>query len=95
MPDGFRSLKDIINISPEFESINRSIKEADVVAEFYKIFPELESIVIPVRVEKKVLRMKVENAAWRSEIKFKERSFVDKINLYFNDNRVNQIRFIS
>jgi hypothetical protein len=94
MPEGFRSLKNIIDASPELDSIKRAIKESDVIAEFFEIFPELEKVVTPVKVDKKVLMIKVENAAWRSEIKFNERSFIDKINLHFKDHRVNQIRFV-
>jgi hypothetical protein len=94
MPEDFRSLKSIVDTSPELESIKRAIKESDVIAEFYEIFPELEKVVTPVKVEKKVLKIKVENAVWRSEIKFNEKSFIDKINLHFKDNRVNQIRFV-
>ena len=94
MYDGFRSLKSIVDASPELESIKKAIKESDVIVQFFQIFPELEKVVIPVKVEKKVLKMKVENAAWRSEIKFNEKSFVDKINLHFKDHRVNQIRFV-
>ncbi|QQS36013.1 MAG: DUF721 domain-containing protein [Ignavibacteriales bacterium] len=94
MPDGFRSLREIINSSPELDKIKTVIAESDVIVEFGKIFPELEKIVIPVKVEKKVLKLKVENSTWRSEIKFNEHSFVDKINSYFRENRINQIRFI-
>lgn len=94
MYDGFRSLKNIVDASPELESIKKAIKESDVISQFFQIFPELEKVVVPVKVEKKILKMKVENAAWRSEIKFNEKSFVDKINLHFKDHRVNQIRFV-
>ncbi len=94
MLNGFHSLREIINTSPEFENLKRVIAESDVIEEFYKIFPELEKVVVPVKVEKKVLKLKVENSTWRSEIKFNERSLIEKINTHFKEQRVNQLRFI-
>lgn len=94
MLNGFQSLREIISTSPEFENLKRVIAESDVIEEFYKIFPELEKIVVPVKVEKKVLKLKVENSTWRSEIKFNERSLIEKINNHFKEQRVNQLRFI-
>ena len=65
-----------------------------MVIEFAQIFPELAKIVIPVRFERKTLFLKIENAAMRSELKYKERIIIDKINKYFNDdNLVKTVRF--
>ncbi len=95
MPDGFKSLADIINKEPEFSGLRKMIDESDVVAEFNKVFPDLEKIAKAVKVDRKTLFLKVENAAWRSELKFKEETIVNNINKYFKDNRINKIRFIS
>ena len=70
------------------------IKESDVVSEFNKIFPDLEKVAAAVKVEKKILSLKVENPTWRSELKFREKLIVDKINNYFKENRINKIRFV-
>jgi hypothetical protein len=95
MPKGFRSLFEILNSDPSLEKVRQAIKESDVALEFCKIFPELEKVVVAVKVEKKALLLRVENAAWRNELKFKEKLIVDKINNYFNESRINRIRFIS
>ncbi len=95
MPEGFKSLADIINKEPEFSGLRKMIDESDVVAEFNNVFPDLEKIAKAVKVDRKTLFLKVENAAWRSELKFKEETIVNNINKYFKDNRINKIRFIS
>ena len=43
---------------------------------------------------RKTLFLKVENPAWRNELKFKETEIVEKINKFYNEERINQIRFI-
>jgi len=47
-----------------------------------------------VKVEKKTLFLRVENSAWRSEIKFKEKIIIDKVNEYFKDDRIKAVRFV-
>ena len=93
MPEGFRSLAEIFDRDPGLKSIKKIINESDVVREFNKIFPDLEKIVVPIKVEKKILFLKVENPTWRSELKFKENLIVDKINKYFNELRIAKISF--
>ncbi len=95
MPDGFLSLSDIFNKEPAFEGLRKLIKQSDVVADFFKIFPDLEKIVIPVKVDKKILFLRVENASWRSELKFRESIIIDKVNKYFKEECISKIRFIS
>jgi len=36
------------------------------------------------------LKIKVENAVWRSELKFKEHEIVKKINGYYNEERIKE-----
>lgn len=95
MPDGFISLADAFNQEPVFEGLRKKLKESDVVVDFYKIFPDLEKIVKPVKVDKNVLFLSVSNAAWRSELKFKEKVIVDKVNEFYKEERVKSIRFSS
>lgn len=95
MSDGFYSLKDIFRIEPELQNIRKKLSEADVVVEFFNVFPEFTKVVIPVKLEKKTLFLKVENSAWRSELKFKEKSVIEKINKYFNEERVKYLKFSS
>ena len=93
MPDGFRSLAEVFNKDPGLRRIKKIINESDVVREFNKIFPDFEKVVVPLKVEKKILFLKVENPAWRSELKFKENQIVEKINKYFKESRIAKISF--
>ena len=93
MPDGFLSLADIFSKEPMLDGLRRKIKEADVVADFYKIFPDLEKISKPVKVEKKVLHLRVENAAWRSELKYIEKTIIEKVNQYYKEERIRYLKF--
>lgn len=94
MPDGFKSLKEIFKNDPALKKIRNVVKSSDVVNDFYKIFPDLEKIAKPERADGKTLIIKVENPAWRNELKFKETGLVEKINKHFNEKRITQIRFI-
>lgn len=93
MPDGFKSLKEIFDTNPGLKKIKNIIVENDVVNDFYKIFPDLKKIVKPVKAEKGVITLKVENAAWRSELKFKENEIIEKINSFYKEKRVIKIKF--
>jgi hypothetical protein len=93
MPDGFKSLKDVFITDPDLGSIRKIIKSSDVVLDFYKIFPDIEKVVVPLSVDKMFLKLRVENSVLRSELKFKEKEIVDKINMYYNEERVKGIKF--
>ena len=71
----------------------RMIKQSDVVIGFYIIFPELKKVVRPLKVEKKILFITVENSILRSELKFQESLIVSKVNKYFKEERIKGIRF--
>ena len=94
MPEGFKSIEDILNTEPGLEKVRRIIKQSDVVLEFYEIFPDLKKLVKAVKVDKKILFLKVENSVLRSELKFKEVLMVMNINKYFNEERRKGIRFV-
>ena len=94
MPNSFKSLSDAFNTEPAFEGLRKIIKESDVVSEFSKIFPDLEKVAAAVKVEKRVLSLKVENPTWRSELKFREQLIVDKVNEHFKEIRIIRIRFV-
>jgi len=95
MPDGFKSLKDVFRSEPQLSNVRRIVKSAEVVLDFYRIFPELEKVVKPENVDKMFLKIKVENSVWRSELKFKEFEIVRKINNYYNEERIKGIKFSS
>ena len=94
MHNSFKSLKDVFKKERALSGIREIVNSSDVVVKFYEIFPNLEKIAIPQQCEKKVLRLKVENASWRSELKFMETEMIEKINSFFKEIRINQIRFI-
>lgn len=93
MPDNFKSIADIFKEDPGLASVRKIIRQSDVVLEFFNIFPEIKKVVTPLKVEKKILILKVENSILRSELKFKETLMVEKINKYFNEEIIKGIRF--
>ncbi len=94
MHSGFRSLKDVFKKERSLAGLRELVDSSDVVVKFYEIFPNLEKVATPLSCEKKILKLKVENPAWRNELKFMETELIEKINQYFNEKRINQIRFI-
>jgi len=94
MHNGFMSLSDVFNNDPALARVRKMVKESDVAVEFNKIFPDLEKVAAAVRVEKNVLILRVENAAWRNELKFKENLIIEKVNEYFKESRINRVKFI-
>jgi len=94
MPDGFKSLGDVFKREKSFKQLREIVKQSDVVLDFHKIFPNFKKIAQPQKVERKTLLLKVENPGWRNELKFKETEIVEKINKFYNEERINQIRFI-
>ena len=93
MPDGFKSLREVFRSEPQLNNIRRIVKSSEVILDFYKIFPDLEKIVKPQKVDKMFLKIRVENSVWRSELKFKELEIVKRINNYYNEERIKGIKF--
>lgn len=93
MVDGFHSISEIINNEPGLEKIRRIIKQHDVTVNFHKIFPDLKMIAKPIKVEKKVLHLKVSNSIWRSELKFNQSTIIEKINSFYGDEIIKNIKF--
>jgi hypothetical protein len=90
----FLSFKQIIDTEPGLHGIKELIKRSDTVTKFYKIFPDLKNVVTPVKVEKNSIYLHVENSIWRSELKFRERAVIEKINKHFNETLVTKIKFV-
>ena len=93
MPDGFKSIKDIFNTDPGLKNIRSIVIENDVVNDFEKIFPDFLKIAQAIKVQNKTLTLKVENAAWRNELKFKEKEILEKIKSFYGEERINKIKF--
>lgn len=95
MPEQIKSIGEIFSADPAFAKIRNVLEQSDIVIEFEKIFPDLGKIAKAVKAEKNILYLRVENAAWRSELKYKEKILIDKINKYFNSERVKAVKFVS
>ena len=93
MHDGFLSIAEIIYNEPKLEKLRKVIKQSNVITCFYKIFPDLKKIAVPVKIEKKILCLKVSNAAWRSELKFNQETMIQKINACYNEEIIRAIKF--
>ena len=94
MSSGFKSIKDVFKKEKTFSGIREIVNSADVIVNFYEIFPTLEKVAVPLSCEKKCLKIKIENPAWRNELKFMETEMIEKINSFFKEKRINNIRFI-
>jgi len=94
MHSSFKSLKEVFKKERSLAGVREIVDSADVIVQFYDVFPNLEKVAIPQSCEKKVLKLKIENPAWRNELKFMETDIIEKINNHFNEKRINQIRFI-
>ena len=95
MPEGFNRISDIFKSEPEFDGLRKMMKQSDVVNDFNQIFPELRKVAVAVKVEKKALCIRVENPAWRSELKFMENKIIEKVNAFYKEERIKYIRFVS
>lgn len=93
MPN-YKSIAEVINGDDSLKNIREFIKKADVVEKFDVIFPDLKKIAKAVKVDKNVLFLSVENSVWRSELKFKQKVIIDKINDYFKETIIKSVKFI-
>ena len=94
MRSGFKSLNDVFRKEKSLEKIRELVDSSDVVYKFFDIFPNLKEVTEPISCEKNTLIIKVENPAWRNELKFMEAEMVEKINVFFKEKRIKQIRFV-
>lgn len=94
MHSSFRSIKDVFKKERSFSGLREIVSSVDVIEHFYEIFPNLEKIATPQQCEKKVLKIKVENPSWRNELRFMETEMIEKVNSFFKETRIHQIRFI-
>lgn len=90
---GFIKISDIINTRSEFDGLKKKLKETEVVDGFLEIFPDLGKVAKALKVEKKTLFLKVENSVWRNELKFSESVIIEKINMFFKEERIKFIKF--
>jgi|GEM_PF-604181 len=89
-----KSIAELFASEPGLRKINAFVKENEVIEKFFDIFPKLETIVEPQKIEKRMLVLKVENPAWRNELFLQKELLVEKINDYFGERRLNIIKLI-
>ncbi|NUN09560.1 MAG: DUF721 domain-containing protein [Ignavibacteriaceae bacterium] len=90
----FKSIGELFDSEPGLKKTRKLLEEGEVLYYFYIIFPQFINIAEPVKVEKKNLYLRVENAAWRSELKFREDELIKTINDYFSGERIKHLKFI-
>ena len=93
MHNDFKSIKEIFNSNPDLKKLKKTIDDNDVINDFNLIFPDFKKIVKPLKVISSALTLRVENAAWRTELKFKEKEMIEKINSFYKEERINKIFF--
>ncbi len=91
---GIKSLADIILDSADMEKIREVRIKYKVVEEFLLIFPEFADYVVPVKLNKKILSLRVENSVMRQELNLRQEALKEKINKYYNKEVVSSIKFV-
>ncbi len=94
MREKIKSVFDVINEEKDFEKLRSAAKNYGVIERFGDIFPELAKITKPVKVDKKVLYLNVENSVWRSELNLRRNLIIEKINSFFKEEIIKSVKFI-
>jgi len=94
MPD-IQSIKDVFNNDKGLSKIREFVKQADIVTKFSDIFPDLKKIVKAAKIENGILFLRVENSIWRSELKFRQKFIVERVNKHFNEDIIKTIKFLA
>lgn len=90
----FRTINEVLDKEKEFEKLRERLKNYNIAEEYERIFPELKMIAKAIKVEKRVLFLKVENSVWKSELNFQKTLLIEKINKYFNETVIKSIKFL-
>jgi len=88
-----KSVGDVLDKEKAFTKFRKSVREQDAVVEFENIFPELKKTVAASRVDKGVLFLTIENSVLRNEINLKKQLMINKINNYFNQKIIVDVKF--
>lgn len=90
----FKSVAEVLGKEEEFSNLRETVKNYDAAEKFEIIFPELKQIAQAVKVEKKILFLKVENSVWKSELNLKKNLIAEKINKFFGEEVIKTIKFL-
>lgn len=87
------TIGEIIAREPSLKKVHELLLNAEVIEKFYDIFPGLRGQATPAKLEKKVLYITVDNSVLKGELKFHDAEIVEKINSFFQEERIKKIRF--
>ncbi len=87
-------MADIILNGEGFEKIREISLKYKVVEEFLELFPEFKDFVEPVKLNRKILSLRVENSVMRSELNLRQDALKEKINKHYNKELVSTIKFV-
>lgn len=90
----FKSVADVLGKEEVFSNLRETVKNYDAADKFEIIFPELKQIAQAIKVEKKILFLKVENSVWKSELNLKKNLIAEKINKFFGEEVIKTIKFL-
>jgi len=93
MSKSFKSISEIITNEKAFSRFIKSAKENDVVEKFSEIFPDLKKTVSAKSVKKGILFLYTDNSVMKSELFMKRSLIVEKINKFFNEKIITDIKF--
>lgn len=94
MRQKIKSVYDVISEEKEFEKFRCAAKNIEVVEKFGEVFPDIVKIARPVKVDKKVLYLHVENSVWRSELNLRQKLLVERVNQFFKEEIIKSVKFI-
>lgn len=94
MRQKIKSVFDVISEEKEFEKFRCAAKNFSVVERFGEIFPDIEKIAQPVKVDKKVLYLHVDNSVWRSELNLRQKIMIERVNSFFKEEIIKSVKFI-
>ena len=94
MENNFKKFDEIFSSEKSFRNLRNAINAQEAVDKFFDVFPELAKVVVPVKNERQILYLRVDNSVWRSELNFRKELIVNKINIYFKKELVKGIKFI-
>lgn len=80
--------------SAGMEKIREVSLKYKVVEEFLELFPEFKEFVEPVKLNKKILSLRVENSVMRSELNLRQEALKEKINNHYKKEVVTSIKFV-
>ncbi len=90
----FKKFGDVFYSDPAFENIRKTIKNAEITERFHEIFPGLGEHVTARKIKNGTLWLSVDNSVLRHELKTNDQLMINKINTWFKEEVVREIKFV-